>query len=161
MKYLLSTVMMLFSLSLSVSSCGKNNELGTTPENANNTNGNATNPTGSKMKITIDTAVFTATLSNNATGNAFKARLPLTLNMTELNSNEKYFDFKTALPANATNPGTIQTGDLLLYGSNTLVLFYKTFSTSYPYTSIARIDNPAGLAAALGSGNVTVKFELQ
>ncbi len=151
---------MIFSLSLSALSCGKNNELGTTPKIANDTNGNTTNPEVSKMKITIGTAVFTATLSNNATGNAFKARLPLTLNMTELNSNEKYFDFQTALPSNAANPDTIQTGDILLYGSNTLVLFYKTFSTSYHYSSIARIDNPSGLAIALGSRNVTVKFEL-
>ena len=159
MKYLLSTVIMLFSLSLSMSGCGKNNELGTTKENTDNTN--ATNSTGSKMKITIGTAVYTATLSNSATGNAFKARLPLTVDMTELNSNEKYFDFQTALPSSAANPGTIQTGDLLLYGSNTLVLFYKTFSTSYRYTSIAWIDNPSGLATVLGPGNVTVKFELE
>lgn len=152
--------MMIFSLSLSVLSYGKYNKLGTTPKIANDTNGNTTNPAVSKMKITIGTAVFTATLSNNATGNAFKARLPLTLNMTELNSNEKYFDFQTALPSNAANPDTIKTGDILLYGSNTLVLFYKTFLTSYRYTSIARIDNPSGLAIALGSRNVTVKFEL-
>ena len=136
--------------------CSKNNEVEQT-QNSNDTSNTDT----TKMKITIASAVFKATLNNNATAKAFKARLPMTINMTELNGNEKYFDLPNALPANASNPGTIQTGDLMLYGSNTLVLFYKTFSTSYNYTKLARIDNPSGLANSLGSGNITVKFELE
>jgi hypothetical protein len=112
-----------------------------------------------KLKITIGVNTFTATLYNNATVTAFKTRLPMMISMRELNGNEKYFDLPNNLPANASHPGTIQTGDLMLYGSNTLVLFYETFSTSYNYTSLARIDNPLGLADALGSGNKTVKFE--
>lgn len=112
-----------------------------------------------KLKITVGSNTFHATVYNNATSKAFIARLPLTINMTELNGNEKYFDLPDNLPANASNPGTIQTGDLMLYGSHTLVLFYKTFSTSYNYTRLARISDPSGLAAALGSGNVIVKFE--
>ena len=113
------------------------------------------------MKITIGTNVFTATLYNNASVTAFKAKLPMSINMNELNGNEKYFDLSDNLPANASNPGTIKTGDLMLYGSNTLVLFYKTFSTSYSYTRLGHIDNPSGLAVALGLGNVTVRFELE
>ncbi len=114
-----------------------------------------------ELKITVGTNTFTATLYNNPTVTAFQARLPMTLNMTELNGNEKYFDLPNGLPANASNPGTINSGDLMLYGSNTLVLFYQPFSTSYSYTRLARIDNPSGLAAALGSANATVKFELE
>jgi hypothetical protein len=49
----------------------------------------------------------------------------------------------------------------MLYGSNTVVLFYENFSTSYGYTRLGKIDNPAGLATALGSGNVTVTFDLE
>jgi len=120
-----------------------------------------TNTDTMKLKITIGTNTFTATFHNNATAAAFKARLPLTINMTELNGDEKYYDLPERLPTNASNPGTIQTGDLMLFGSNTLVLFYKTFSTSYSYTRLGHIDNPSGLAAALGSGNVTVKLELE
>lgn len=136
--------------------CNKNNSI----ESGSDFN-SITNTDTMKMKITVGANVFTATLYNNATVTAFKAKLPMSVNMTELNGNEKYFDLSGNLPANASNPGTIQAGDLMLYGSNTLVVFYKTFSTSYRYTRLGRIDNPSGLAAALGSGNVTVRFELE
>jgi len=49
----------------------------------------------------------------------------------------------------------------MIYGRNTLVLFYKSFSTSYRYTRLGRVNDPAGLAAALGTGNVKVAYELQ
>ena len=114
-----------------------------------------------QLRIRIGSNTFTATLFDNPTVTAFVARLPLTVPMVELNGNEKYYDLSQSLPTNAANPGTIQAGDLLLYGSNTLVLFYDTFSTSYRYTRMGRVDNPTGLAAALGRGNVTVTFELQ
>ncbi|MGA9578578.1 MAG: cyclophilin-like fold protein, partial [Terrimicrobiaceae bacterium] len=104
---------------------------------------------------------FTATLYDNATATAFKGMLPMTVKMSDLNGNEKYFDLPVNLPPNASNPGTIQSGDLMIYGSNTLVLFYKKFSTSYSYTSLGRINDPTALAAAVGSGSVTVTYELE
>lgn len=135
-------------------SCNKSSDMTGSPNDALITD-------SMKLKITIDTTAFTATLYNNPTVTAFKTRLPMTVNMRDLNANEKYFDLSENLPANASNPGTIQTGDLMLYGSNTLVLFYKSFSTSYSYTPMGRIDDIAGLTTALGLGNVTVTFALQ
>jgi len=120
-----------------------------------------TNTSSNRLRIRVGSSTFTATLQSNPTVTAFKAQLPLTLSMKELNGNEKFVDLPNSLPSNATNPGTIQTGDLMLYGSNTLVLFYETFRTSYSYTKLGRVDNPAGLAAALGRSNVTVTFEIE
>lgn len=122
---------------------------------------NSTVASGSKMKIIIGSRTFTATLYDNATANAFKALLPLTLNMRELNGNEKYVDLSANLPSKASNPGTIQNGDLMLYGAKTLVLFYKTFATTYSYTKLGRIHDTTGLATAGGAGNVTTTFELE
>jgi hypothetical protein len=113
------------------------------------------------MNITIGSNVFVATLLDNETATAFKAMLPLTINMTELNSNEKYADLSHNLPAKASNPETINAGDLMLYGKNTLVLFYKTFKTSYTYTKLGQVNNIADLQAALGSKDVTVTFALK
>jgi hypothetical protein len=118
-------------------------------------------PTGNKMRIKIGTKTFPATLYDNATAAAFKSLLPMTVTMVDLNGNEKYFDLSGNLPTNASNPRTIQSGDLMMYGSNTLVLFYKTFPTSYSYTKLGRINDPEGLAAAVGSENVTVTYELE
>ncbi len=127
--------------------------------------GEATNyyatPTGSKMKIKIGSIIFTATLYENATAATFKSLLPMTVNMVELNGNEKYYDLPGNLPTNSSNPRTIQNGDLMIHGSNTLVLFYKSFATSYSYTRLGRINDTTGLAVAIGSGNVTVTYELE
>jgi hypothetical protein len=143
-----------FLIGIQLFACNKNNDMTSTSDQVSNTD-------SAKLKITVGSYTFIATVYHNATTTAFKANLPLTINMSDLNSNEKYFDLPDNLPANASNPGTIQTGDLMLYGSNTLVLFYKTFSTSYNYTRLARIDNPSGLTDALGSGRKTVKFEVE
>ncbi|MCU7549560.1 cyclophilin-like fold protein [Chitinophagaceae bacterium LB-8] len=155
MKKLLLLVFCAFSL---FASCASYDKDIAAPGAGNNTDINS-NPTGGKMKIKIGNSTFTATLYDNATAGAFKALLPMTVNMAELNGNEKYVDLSRSLPTNASNPVTIQTGDLMLYGSTTLVLFYKTFSTSYSYTKLGRIDDVKGLGAAVGSGNVTVTFE--
>lgn len=110
------------------------------------------------IKISVGDKVFSATLEENPTARAFAENLPLDADMTELNGNEKYFYLDKNLPSNAVRVKQIHAGDLMLFGSNCLVVFYKNFSTSYNYTQIGRIDNPAGLEKILGAKNVRVKF---
>ena len=113
------------------------------------------------LLIKIGEKEFAATLLDNPTATAFRAMLPLTIKMTELNGNEKYFRLTKSLPTNESNPGTIKSGDLMLYGSNTFVLFYESFSTSYSYTKLGKINNTTGLAAALGTADVIVSISLK
>lgn len=111
------------------------------------------------INIFIGSKTFTATLADSETGEAFAALLPLTVTMNELNGNEKYHYLNSSLPTAAYQPGIIHAGDLMLYGNNCVVLFYETFNTSYSYTRIGAIDDPSGLASALGSSDVSVRFE--
>lgn len=106
----------------------------------------------------VGSSTFTATLEDSETTRAFIKSLPMTVTMGELNGNEKYYYLPDDLPTNSRSPGTIHSGDLMLYGSGCLVLFYETFSSAYSYTPIGRVDDPSGLAAALGSGNIEVTF---
>jgi hypothetical protein len=115
-------------------------------------------PEESRMWMTVGERRFAITLADNVAARAFAAQLPLTLDMSELNGNEKHADLPKALPANASRPGTIRNGDLMLYGADTLVVFYSTFNSSYSYTRLGRVDDPAGLAQALGPRGVRVVF---
>ena len=111
------------------------------------------------INVIVGSKTFTATLADSKTGEAFAALLPLNVTMNELNGNEKYHYLSSSLPTAAYRPGTIHAGDLMLYGNNCVVLFYETFNSSYSYTRLGSIDNPSGLAEALGVGNVSVRFE--
>jgi len=118
-------------------------------------------PIPSKLKITIGTSTFEATLYDNETTKVFKTLLPLSIQMSELNGNEKYYYLDSHLPSKQTQVGKIQAGDIMLYGDNCLVVFYKTFITSYTYTPLGRIDNITGLSAVVGAGKAAITFELK
>ena len=111
------------------------------------------------MKIQIGKTDYTVTLCNNETAQAFSELLPLQVNMQELNGNEKYVYLDQTLPADPESVGSIHTGDLMLFGSDCVVLFYKDFSTHCQYTRIGHVDAPDGLAQSLGNGTVSVTFQ--
>lgn len=111
------------------------------------------------MTLTIGTKTFNASLEDNATTTALLKMLPMTLHMSELGGNEKYHYLGSPLPTGTYSPGTINAGDIMLWGNNCIVVFYKTFKTSYSYTRIGKVDDPASLESALGTGSVTIKFE--
>lgn len=116
--------------------------------------------TEQKIKITVGSKTFTATLENNASAKELVERMPFTVNMQELNGNEKYYQFPDSFPSDPSSFDTIKTGDLMLYQSDYLVVFYEDHTTTYDYTRLGVIDNADGLAEALGSGSAQVTFEV-
>ena len=118
----------------------------------------ATRSEESRMWMTIGERRFAVTLADTEAARAFAAMLPLTLDMEELNGNEKKKELPSPLPTDASRPGTIRNGDLLLWGSRTVVVFYLTFESTYAYTRLGRVDDPSGLPQALGRNDVRVVF---
>lgn len=110
------------------------------------------------MTVEINGQTFQAQLYDNDTANAFRQMLPVTFSMDEHNGNEKYIYMEKSLPSASESIGNIQNGDIMLFGSDCLVVFYGSFQTSYTYTRIGKISDPDGLAAALGNGSAKVSF---
>ena len=115
----------------------------------------------SHMLMTFGTHRFTVTLDDGPAARAFAQLAPITLDRPDLNGNEKHASLPGPIPMAAAKVGTIREGDVLLYGDDTLVVFYKTFQSSYSYTRIGRIQQSAGLAQALGSGTQRITFALR
>ena len=107
------------------------------------------------MKVIINEKEYVLNLETNETAHSFVNLLPQELTMSELNGNEKYVYLNDFLPVEAYKPKQVNKGDVMLFGDDCLVVFYKSFNTSYSYTKIGHIDNLPNL----GNDNITIKFE--
>ena len=110
------------------------------------------------LSLQVNGKTFKITLEENETTEALTKVLPLKIIMNELNGNEKYYYLDTMLPSNPIRVEKIESGDIMLYGDNCLVIFYEDFKTTYSYTRIGKIENTEGLKEALGSGNVEMEI---
>ncbi len=108
------------------------------------------------LVLAVDDTCFVITLAETEAARELSGRLPLRLEMAELNGNEKYASLGSPLPAKAENIRRIEAGDVMLWGSDCLVVFYKSFDTPYSYTRIGHIADARGLAKAVGTGDALV-----
>ena len=123
--------------------------------NTKPTNTEGENKLISNIKVIIDGKTYNAKIEENETAQSFAKMIPQEYNMNELNGNEKYIYLDNTLPTNSYYPKNIESGDIMLYGNNCLVIFYKSFDTTYSYTKIGHIEN----LPDLGNTNAVVKFE--
>lgn len=107
------------------------------------------------INVIINGKKYNAKIEDNETAQTFISRLPQEFNMKELNGNEKYIYMDNSLPTNPSNLKHIEAGDIMLYGSDCLVIFYKSFNTNYNYTRIGNIDNLPNLE----TDSIIAKFE--
>ena len=110
------------------------------------------------VNITVGDKVYQVVLYDNAATRELAERMPMELEMEELHGNEKFYYLPDSLPADTEHIGNIRAGDIMLYGSDCLVLFYEDFPTTFSYTRIGYLAEASGLSDALGSGSVTVSF---
>ena len=111
-----------------------------------------------QISIDINGTNFKASLENNDTSRELINRLPLNIEMNELNGNEKYYYFNESLPSNSSKIERIEAGDIMLYGNDCLVIFYESFNTSYSYTRIGKIDSPDNLDDAVCTGSIQISI---
>ena len=123
--------------------------------NINNTEINNSKEVINTVKVIINDKEYTIDLEDNETANSFASLLPQEFEMNELNGNEKYVYLDNTLPTSSYSPKRINAGDVMLYGNNCLVVFYKSFDTSYSYTKIGHINN----LPDLGNENISIRIE--
>lgn len=111
------------------------------------------------MQMKIGDKEYSVVLNDNNTTKALRELLPMTVTMAEFNGNEKYYLLHNSLPSRPEHIGQIKSGDVMLFGDDSLVVFYKDFKTTYSYTRIGHIENAADLEQTLGRGSVTITFE--
>ena len=104
-------------------------------------NNNTVEKVSDTVKVFINDKEYKFNLYDNETADSLVKLFPLEVNMKTLSENEVYVYLDEKLPTNSSNPKNITAGDVMLYGDDCLVIFYKTFNTSYSYTKIGHIDD--------------------
>lgn len=104
------------------------------------------------LTLSSGSSAWELVLEDNASATALRTLLPLSLPLQDVNGNEKYARLPRPLPTAPESPGLVRAGDVMLWGDDGLVIFYRTFRTSYRYTRLGCIGNISGLDAAFGPG---------
>lgn len=117
------------------------------------------------IEIKIKDKKFRGKLFDTPAGRAFSQQLPLTLNMNDLNNNEKYFYISKKIVSNSERVKKVKAGDIFLFGSDCIVLFYKDFNTLYSYTKLGYLINSEEINKFFEDnkiyGNIEINFELK
>ena len=110
--------------------------------------------------LTVEGVTFPATFADNQGAEALADLLtdgPLTLSLEDYGGFEKVGSLGQSLPTSNTHMST-QSGDIVLYQGNQIVLFYG--SNAWSYTRLGQVTDLTGWQEALGHGDITVTLSL-
>ena len=161
-KKVFSLLFLLLSTSVLMAGCGSRESSASSQEAENTKSEWVEEENGEmKMNVNVNGQDFTATLEQNSAVSTLVQMMengPVTLQLSDYAGFEKVGPLGQSLPA-SNSQTTTQSGDIVLYQGNQIVMFYG--SNSWSYTRIGRIDDLTGWEEALGSGDVTVTLSVE
>lgn len=143
----------------SLAACG-NNTIKETASSEDTANADEKISNMTTIQVIINEKKFEAELQDNEAAKQFIKMLPLQLEMEDLHDNEKFYYFPDSFNTSDEELKEIHEGDLLIYDSKCLVLFYESFETNYRYTPLGKISDVTGLKEALGTGTAIISFQV-
>lgn len=133
-----------------------------TKKNYDNSNSTNTEKELNNMIVKINNKKFTITLEQNPTTNELKKLInengSLKVMFSDYGGFEKVGYLQKKLPHNDKHIRT-EVGDIVLYDTNKIVIFYG--SNSWSYTKIGRINEISQFKQILSSGTQEIIFELE
>lgn len=167
-KRLISLIWIIF-IALSLTACNKNctdknqrkeNNSPSVSENLAYENNKKNNKELIPVDIFINNNTFSAKLYTSDSTEELINQFPMTINMSEMNGNEKYYYMSSSLTQDEEDIKNIKSGDIMLYGPDCIVIFYKDFETSYKYTKLGYIEDKLKLSEILKNNNeVKITFK--
>lgn len=112
------------------------------------------------INISINGQHFLAKLYDNQTTQELMELFPITITMDDLNQNEKFYYLDQSLSVDSQRIKQIQKGDIMLFGSNCLVIFYEDLKTSYSYTKLGYIEDRESIKKVVDNGSVEVRLKI-
>ena len=115
-----------------------------------------------KINITIDGRSMSATLADNVATKALVEKLsagPITITMSNYGGFEKVGALPWSLPS-ADTQTTTKPGDIMLYSSNSLVIFYGQNSWAYTPLGVLETTNSSEISSFVGNDNKQVTIAL-
>lgn len=115
-----------------------------------------------RINITIDGRSMSATLADNVATKALVEKLaagPITITMNNYGGFEKVGALPWSLPS-ADTQITTKPGDIMLYTSNSIVIFYGQNSWAYTPIGVLETSNSSEISSFVGNGTKQVTIAL-